>query len=76
MRRSRCLKVWAKEQQVVALSSVESELCAAVKTASGELGIPKRGEGPENILQTESALGCLGNDVPGQSQGTGQGEAC
>ena len=35
---------------------------------------PKRGEGPGNILQTESALGCLGNGVPGQSQRTGQGE--
>ena len=30
---SRCLKVWTKKQQVVALSSAESELFAAVKTA-------------------------------------------
>ena len=37
---------------------------------------PLRGDGPGNIMQTESAPGCLGNDVPGQSQGTGQGEAC
>ena len=29
-----CLKVWTKKQQVVALSSAESELYAAVKTAS------------------------------------------
>ena len=34
-----CLKVWTKKQQVVALSSVESELYAAVKTASEGLGI-------------------------------------
>ena len=39
MRGSRCLQVWTKKQQVVAMSSAESELCAAVKTASEELGI-------------------------------------
>ena len=39
MRGSRCLKVWTKKQQVVALSSAESELYAAVKTASEGLGI-------------------------------------
>ena len=55
--------VWTKKQQVVALSSAESELS-------------KRGEGPGNTMHAESAPGCLGNDVPGQSQGTGHGEAC
>ena len=34
MRGGRCLKVWTKQQQVVSLSSAESELYAAVKTAS------------------------------------------
>ena len=34
-----CLKVWAKKQHVVSLSSAESELYAAVKTASEGLGI-------------------------------------
>ena len=34
-----CLKVWTKKQQQVALSSAESELYAAVKTAAGGLGI-------------------------------------
>ena len=34
MRRGHCLKVWPKKQQVVSLSSAESELYAAVKTAS------------------------------------------
>ena len=29
-------------------------------------------KGPGNILQTESARGCLGNVVPGQSQGLGK----
>ena len=33
------LKVWTKKQQVVALSSAESELYSAVKTASEGLGI-------------------------------------
>ena len=39
MKRSHCLKLWTKKQQVVALSSAESELYAAVKTASEGLGI-------------------------------------
>ena len=39
MRGGHCLKVWAKKQQIVALSSAESELHAAVKTASEGLGI-------------------------------------
>ena len=39
MRGGRCLKVWTKKQQVVSLSSAESELYAAVKTASEGLGI-------------------------------------
>ena len=34
-----CLKLWTKKQQVVALSSAESELYAAVKTSSEGLGI-------------------------------------
>ena len=38
-RRDHCLKVWTEKQQVVALSSAESELYAAVKTASEGLGI-------------------------------------
>ena len=76
MRRSHCLKVWAKKQQVVALSSAESELYSPVKTASEGARDPKRGEGLGTFMQIGSALGCLGNDVPGQSQGTGQGEAC
>ena len=33
MRGGRCFKVWTKKQHVVSLSSAESELCAAVKTA-------------------------------------------
>ena len=39
MRGGHCLKAWTKKQQVVALSSSESELYAAVKTASEGLGI-------------------------------------
>ena len=72
MRRSYCLKVWNKKQQVVALSSAECCSQDGLRRARD----PKRGDGPGNILQTESALGCFGNDVLGQSQGTGQGEAC
>ena len=39
MRGGHCLKVWTKKQQVVSLSSAESELYAAIKTASEGLGI-------------------------------------
>ena len=39
MRGGHCLKVWTKKQQVVSLSSAESELYAAVNTASEGLGI-------------------------------------
>ena len=39
MRGGHCLRVWTKKQQVVAVSSAESELCAAVKMASEGLGI-------------------------------------
>ena len=75
MRRSRCLKVWTKKQQVVALSSAESELFCCSQDGLRRARDPKPGEGHGNILQTEPALGCLGNDVPSQTQGTGQGEA-
>ena len=34
MRGGQCLKLWTKKQQVVSLSTAESELYAAVKTAS------------------------------------------
>ena len=39
MRGGHCLKVWTNKQQVVSLSSAESELYAAVKTASEGLGV-------------------------------------
>ena len=39
MRGGHCLKVWTKKQEVVSLSSAESELYAAVKTASEGLGV-------------------------------------
>ena len=39
MRGGHCLKVWTEKQQVVSLSTDESEVYAAVKTASEGLGI-------------------------------------
>ena len=39
MRGGHCLKVWTKKQQVVSLSTAESKLYAAVKTAPEGLGI-------------------------------------
>ena len=58
-----------KKQQVVSLSTAESELYSAVKTGNSELG-----EGPGDRMQTESAPGCVSNNVPGQPQGFGQDE--
>ena len=45
MRGAHCLKVWTKKQQVASLSSAESELCAAVKTA-------QKGWGPRASRRT------------------------
>ena len=39
VRGGHCLKTWTKKQQVVSLSSAESELYAAVKAASEGLGV-------------------------------------
>ena len=39
MRGGHCLKIWTKKQQAVSLSTAESEVYTAVKTASEELGI-------------------------------------
>ena len=75
MRGGHCLKVWTKKQQVVSLSSAESELYAAVKTRIRRAWGPERGKGPGHILQTELTLGRLGNDGLGQSQRAGQSEA-
>ena len=66
------------DQEAAAESDVvrrERAVCCG-QDSVGKGSDPKRGEGPGNIMQTESVPGCFGNDVPGQSQGTGQGEAC
>ena len=64
MRCGHCLKVWTKKQQVVSLSSTESKLYAAVKTASGGLGNPERRKGLGSVVKAESAPGCLSDNVP------------
>ena len=68
MRGGHCLKVWTKKQQVVSLSTAESELYAAVKTASEGLGI-------HSVAKDLVKSSGLSNDVLGQPQRTGQGEA-
>ena len=65
MRGGHCLKVWTKKQQVVSLSSAESELYAAVKTASEGLGIQSVAK-DLGITCREFAFGCLSNVEPGQ----------
>ena len=61
-----CLKVWTKKQQVVSLSTAESELHAAVKTASEGLGIQSAAKDlgiscAQNLHLDASATMCLVN---------------
>ena len=64
MRGGHCLKTWTKKQQVASLSSAESELYAAVKTASVGLGVQSLAKdlgmtcGP-NLHLDASATMCL-----------------
>ena len=44
MRGGHCLKVWCKKQQVIALSSAESELYAGLRTAAESLGMQSIGK--------------------------------
>ena len=44
MRGRHCIKTWCKKQQVIALSSAESELYAAVKTAVETMGVQAIGD--------------------------------
>ena len=68
MRGGHCLKVWTKKQQVVSLSSAESELYAAVKTASEGLGGSRASQKDLGIsCGAESTLGRLSNNVLGHS---------
>ena len=72
-RGSHCLKVWTKNNRWW-------RCCQPRVSFLLQSRRPQRGSGSKvwrrttNILQTESALGRLSNDVPGQSWGTGQSE--
>ena len=57
MRGGHWLKVWAKKQQVVSLSSAENELYAAVAWD------PEHGKGLGNIVWAETTRGWLSNNV-------------
>ena len=68
MRGAHCLKVWTKKQQVErAVRRGEDRI--------GRAGDPERRNGLGNIVWVESAPGCLSNNLHGQSQRSGQGEA-
>ena len=56
MRGGHCLEVWTKKQQGVSLSTAESELYAAVKTASEGLGIQSVAKDLGDSMGAESAL--------------------
>ena len=71
MRGGHCLKVWTKKQQVVPLSSAESEQYAAVKTASEGLGIQSLATDLGISCGLNLHLDCLSDDVLGQPQRTG-----
>ena len=69
MRGGHCLEVWTKKQQVVSLSSAESELHAAAKAASQGLGIQS--------VAKDMGIECkLTQHLPqfGQPQETGESE--
>ena len=55
--------------------TAESELYAAVKTASEGAWDPARGNGLGDTMWAESTSGCFSNDVPSQSQRIWLGEA-
>ena len=59
---------------MVSLSTAESELYAAVKTASGGLGIQSLANDLGMVCKLNFALGCVSNDVPGEPQEMGQSE--
>ena len=75
MRGGHCLKVWTKTQQVVSLSTAESDLYAAVNHASEGLGIQGVAKDLGDSMWAELTPGCLSDDVPGQPQRPGQSEA-
>ena len=60
---------------VLSLLSAESGLYAAVKTGFRRAGNPERGTGLGDRTWAELKSGCLSNDVLGQQQRIGQGEA-
>ena len=66
MRGGHCFKVWTKKQQVVSLSTAESKLYAAVKTASEGLGVQSVAKDLEiacglNLHMDASVTVCLVN---------------
>ena len=63
-----------RSTQVVSLSTAESELFAAAKTASEGLGIQSVAKVLADSLWAEPTSGCLSDGVLGQSQRIGQGE--
>ena len=68
------MKVWTKKQQVVFLSTAESEMYAAVKNPRQKDWDPECGEGPGQRMWVELTSGCFSDDVPGQPQSIGQSE--
>ena len=75
MRGGHCLKVWTQKQQVVSLSSAESELYAAVWTASEGLGIQSVAKDLGISCGLNPSPGCLSNNVLGQPWRSGQSKA-
>ena len=66
------MKVWTKKQQVVSLSTAESELYAAVKKRVRRHGGPERCEGRGLCVWVEPTSGRHSDDVPSQLQRVGQ----
>ena len=74
MRGEHCLKVWTKKQQLLSLSTAESELYAAVKTASEGLGIQSLAKDLEIECKLNPHLDASGTMCLVGRWGVGQGE--
>ena len=72
MRGRHCLKAWTMKQQVESLSTAESELHTAVKTASEGLGIQSVAKDLGIARGPNPTSGYLSDDVPCQPRRIGQ----
>ena len=69
------MTVWTKKQQVMSLSTAESDCTTQSKPHLKDWN-SERGEGPGHCTWVERKSGCHSDDVPGQPQRIGQSKTC